>query len=181
MYEIREEGVNRWYLSSRYDDHTITWAAWFPRIGEYKWDLWELNTEAHTHWIHLSMWQARCGWGVNQGETSWKTIHKKTDHEFLRSIRSSPWGSIFFPSWSTFHFSIQIYISFRFSILSYPVYIHGAMNFRIDPNMKRRVSPMSTLTPHFFSDAFILISSPPANIHAIPSPTIPSTPRSMTI
>ena len=77
MSEIRKWGVCRWYLSSRHCDHAITWVVEVTRIGAYRSDSWALNTEVHTHWILLSMWQARCGWGVNQGETSWKTIHKK--------------------------------------------------------------------------------------------------------
>lgn len=59
--------------------------------------------------------------------------------------------------------------------------IHGAKKVRMYRNIKRITSPIITLNAQFLRVDFIFTSSPPAQAHAIPSQTIASTPRIITI
>ena len=55
------------------------------------------------------------------------------------------------------------------------------MIVRMYRKKKSMISPIAILIPHFFKFHFAFTSSPPAHAHAMPSPTIPRTPRSITI
>ncbi len=78
------------------------------------------------------------------------------------------------------NFSYHIHEIWKGFQLDYS-YTHGARNRRIYLKKNNIASPMRILIAHVLRVLFALISSPPANDQAIPSPTTESTPSRSTI